>query len=120
MRRRPPNVIAIGPQQGLPRYDYAAMGRAGATARWARQRAGQPPPPAPAAPQGLTPADALRGAVDAYARALVELQAAKAFAETAYWSCEARAIRRALRWVAAANVVADCAHDALLALGGTP
>jgi hypothetical protein len=66
------------------------------------------------------PADALRGALDAYARALVELQAAAACAETAYWSCEAPAIRRALRWVAAANVVADRAHDAVLALGGSP
>ena len=95
------------PPRTTSRAHYVAMGRRGGLAKAARHR------------QTLTPEDVRRGAAESYAHALGELHAAARAAEVAYWSRDAGAIRRAIRWVTAANLRADSAWDGLVALGAT-
>lgn len=114
MRRALINDSPFVTPRRLPRERYAEMGRKGARAKVFNRRMVE-----------LTKAPSLRTVIDrsdlrrsraaAYATALVELHAARDFAEAAHWSRDAAAIRRGLRWVAAANVVADSCYDALIA-----
>jgi hypothetical protein len=99
----------------LPRERYVEMGRKGGEAK-GRRRALLQLASAPSLRSVIDRTDLRRSAADAYGRALVELHDARAAAETAYWSRDAAAIRRALRWVAAANVVADLRYDELLSI----
>ena len=116
MRGAPPNASPFVTPRRTPRERYQEMGRKGAAAKHANARARLQLAAAPSLRTVIDRTDRRRAAADSYARALVELHAARDFAEDAYWSKDAAAIRRALRWVGAANAVADRAYEELLAL----
>ena len=104
---RPSDASPFLHSRTTSRAHYVAMGRRGGLAKAARHR------------QTLAPEDVRRGAAESYAHALGELHAAARAAEVAYWSRDAGAIRRAIRWVTAANLRADSAWDGLVAVGAT-
>jgi len=104
---RPLDAPPFFPPRTTSRARYVEMGRRGGLAKAARHR------------QHLAPEDVRRGAAESYAHALGELHAAARAAEVAYWSRDARAIQRAIRWVTAANLRADSAWDGLVAIGAT-
>lgn len=116
MSSRPVDDSPFHAPRRTPRERYVEMGRKGAAAKDARRRAALEVAAAPSLRRVIDRTDMRRSAVDGYARSLVELHAARAAAEDAYWSRDAGAIRRALRWVAAANALADRCYEELLAL----
>lgn len=116
MRGAPSNTSPFVAPRRAPRERYVEMGRKGAEAKHRNARASLQLAAAPSLRTVIDRTDARRAAVDSYARALSELHTARDFAEEAYWSNDAAAIRRALRWVGAANAVADRAYEELLAL----
>lgn len=101
----------------LPQHHYIDAGRAGGHAKAAaarRRRGGL----APSLRAVIDRTDLRRAAAASFVHALGDLHAARAFAVDAYWSGDAGAIRRALRWVAAANALADHCYEELVAVGG--